>query len=166
MQRKPPTSGEFGRGEVLPVTGRRRANEADIPLDRHAARRRGAAAVEMALVLIFLMTLTIGTMQFAWIFLVRHGMLHACREGARAYGKHDATAAEVVARTQTTLTELFSADHSGDFTVASNTTGTDRIVTVTISSSTPWVSFGDVFGFMDSQPTLRARAIFRDEGNY
>ena len=45
--------------------------------------RRGASAVEFALVLPLLMVLLTGIIQFGWVFFIQFSMENAAREGAR-----------------------------------------------------------------------------------
>jgi Flp pilus assembly protein TadG len=47
-------------------------------------RERGAAAVEFALVLPILLTLTLGAIDFGWFFYIDQLVTNAAREGARA----------------------------------------------------------------------------------
>jgi Flp pilus assembly protein TadG len=49
-----------------------------------AARDRGAAAVEFALMIPILLSLVMGMIDFAWYFYVDHVITNAAREGARA----------------------------------------------------------------------------------
>ena len=44
---------------------------------------RGAAAVELAVVLPLLLTLVFGIIEFGWVFMVRETLTNASREGAR-----------------------------------------------------------------------------------
>jgi Flp pilus assembly protein TadG len=127
--------------------------------------RRGVTAVETAIVAPFLMLLLIGFMQFGWMFLVRHAMLHCCRDSARAMAVQGATAAQAQARAQALLTDFFGASYAGSFTVSATQQANDVRVTVTIPTSTAWVSFGDVFGLTSGQ-TMTATVAFRDEDSY
>lgn len=53
-------------------------------LRRGKARQRGAAAVEFALVLPFLLMMVLGAIDWGWYFFVREVVTNAAREGARA----------------------------------------------------------------------------------
>ncbi len=44
---------------------------------------RGAAAVELAVVLPLLLTLVFGIIEFGWVFMVRETLVNSSREGAR-----------------------------------------------------------------------------------
>ncbi len=50
---------------------------------RRAARRRGAAVVEFAVVLPLLLTVLFGIIEYGWVFMVRQTLQTAAREGAR-----------------------------------------------------------------------------------
>jgi Flp pilus assembly protein TadG len=52
--------------------------------NRHRQSRGGAHAVEFALILIPLLMLTLGIIDWGYLFFVRHTMYHAARESARA----------------------------------------------------------------------------------
>ena len=54
-------------------------------LERLAADRRGGAVVEFAVLLPFLMTMILGTIDFGRMFYVRHGLEYATEEAARYY---------------------------------------------------------------------------------
>ena len=153
---------------------RRRTPERTVP-----QKRRGVTAVETAIIILFLLTLVFGMMQFAWIFLVRHGMQHACREGARAYAVQGANAAQAAQRTNQVLQGLFGAGFAAEFAVTSGAGGNDRTVTVRIPTSSNFVSFGlpDLLtslcapqgGQFDREqdiPMLHAQASFRDEATF
>ncbi|MEX2287854.1 MAG: TadE family protein [Planctomycetaceae bacterium] len=127
---------------------------------RWSRKRRGVAAVEMAIVLPFFMLLLTGFMQFAWIFLVRHSMLHAAREATRAYSVQDATAAQAMQRAQNVL-QTFGYTVS-EFTVSSNLAGNDVSVTISIPMSSPQVAIVDPFNLVGSG-TLTAVATMRTE---
>jgi Flp pilus assembly protein TadG len=53
-------------------------------LRRGKARQRGAAAVEFALLLPFLLMVVLGAIDWGWYFFVREVVTNAAREGARA----------------------------------------------------------------------------------
>ena len=64
--------------------------------------RRGATAVETALVLIPLLTFVLGIFEFGRLFMVRNLAANACREGARYAVVHtyDKTTAQIQAQVQ------------------------------------------------------------------
>lgn len=127
---------------------------------RRGRRLRGVAAVELAIVLPFFMLLLTGFMQFAWVFLVRHSMLHAAREGARAYAVQDATAQQAEQRATQVLQTLGLSGQ--EFQVTSGAAGRDMTVTVTAPMSAPQVSIVDPFNLL-GDGTLTASVTMRDE---
>ena len=62
-------------------------------------QRRGAAAVELALVMPILLTVVFGVIQYGMVIHTRHLMVYAAREAARSYavGESDSDAAETLA---------------------------------------------------------------------
>jgi Flp pilus assembly protein TadG len=63
----------------------------------HPSRRRGLALVEMALILPLLLLLTIGVIEYSWLFLASQKITNAARQGARVGVRADATSADVSA---------------------------------------------------------------------
>jgi zona occludens toxin (predicted ATPase) len=141
--------------------------------------RRGVTAVETAIIILFLLTLIIGMMQFAWMFMVRHAMQHACRESARVYAVQGATAAQAADRANQLLQGFFGAGFAGEFSVTPGATGNDRTVTISIPTSSNLLTFGlpdlltslcaaqgGQFDRAQDIPTLNAGASFRDEASF
>jgi len=62
---------------------------------RSSQVRRGAALIEMALVLLLLLTLTFAILEYGWLFLKSHHISNAARQGARIAARPDATQADV-----------------------------------------------------------------------
>ena len=91
--------------------------------------RRGAAAVELALVMPILLTVVFGVIQYGMVIHTRHVMVYAAREAARSYavGESDADEAETLA-----LNRL--SDTPFSYTVAVTEPGSgESDVTVSIS---------------------------------
>lgn len=93
-------------------------------LRRGKARQRGAAAVEFALVLPFLLMMVLGTIDWGWYFFVREVVTNAAREGARA-------GAVATAANPTQAAE----DIAGNYLTNFGLTGTPTVA-VNLSSST------------------------------
>ena len=70
------------------------------------ANRRGATAVEMALVAPFLVAIFLGITQFGSTLFTRHTMIQAAREGARELAIEGATEAEAEAATEAYLASM------------------------------------------------------------
>ncbi len=69
-------------------------------------RRRGAVAVEMALVTPLLLTLVFGIIQYGWMMTVRQGLVSASREGARIAALQGATDQQINDRVNSYLQPL------------------------------------------------------------
>ncbi|HJM49098.1 MAG TPA: TadE family protein [Alphaproteobacteria bacterium] len=92
-------------------------------------QRRGAAAVELALVMPVLLTVVFGVIQYGLVIHTRHVMVYAAREAARCYvvDECDAGAAEALA-----LNRLSDTPFGYTVTVTEPEEG-DSDVTVSIS---------------------------------
>ncbi len=53
-------------------------------------RNRGAALAEMAIVLVLLLLVTLGALEYGWLFVVMHRLTNAARQGARIEARLDA----------------------------------------------------------------------------
>jgi len=67
-------------------------------------KRRGAALIEMALVLLLLLTLTFAILEYGWLFLKSHHISNAARQGARVAARPDATQEDVEAAVLAAMT--------------------------------------------------------------
>lgn len=125
-------------------------------------RRRGAAAVEMAVVMPVLFTLVFGIIEFGWMLAVQNTLVHAAREGTRvgALVGHDAS--DMAARVVEMLTPMGLQDKvSKNYIEATND---DPTVGVELSVRRSQISLlGNFFGFADG--TMRASAYMRKEGS-
>jgi Flp pilus assembly protein TadG len=66
-----------------------------LPARRLSASRRGAAAVEMAIILPLLAMMILGLMEYGWVFLKVSQVNMAARQGVRVAVRPDATEADV-----------------------------------------------------------------------
>lgn len=126
-------------------------------------KERGAAAVEFALVLIPLMLILMGTIDFGYYFFMRAIVTNAAREGARA-GAISATPGGVTtAQNYLTGVGLPSATVSTAVTDCSTTTPGACCVQVDY----PMPNGGSLSGFLSHFVTMpayaRARAVMRLE---
>ncbi|MDP6689752.1 MAG: TadE/TadG family type IV pilus assembly protein [Alphaproteobacteria bacterium] len=110
--------------------------------------RRGAIAIEFALILPVLLLILFGIVEFGAIMFTRHVMFYSAREAARAYvtGIADSTEAAV------TIAEdlLSEGNANGTFTVTATTSGlgtTSALITINIE--TPMVDAALVNAFPD-----------------
>ncbi len=122
---------------------------------------RGAAVVEMAIVLPLLLSLLFGIIEFGWLFTVRHTMVNAAREGARLGVLQGVESSDVVSRVNQYLEPMgLSGKASVSFTDA---TDDDPTVTVDVTVPRDDVSlFGSFFGFVGG--TVEGSASMRKEG--
>lgn len=124
-------------------------------------QRRGAVAVEMAVVTPLMLTMLFGIIEFGWVFSVRHTMINAAREGARLGSLQGVEMYEVEDRVRDLLQPM-GLDSKVSVNVAAPT---DEVpyVEVDLSVNYNQISLvGDYFGFGNS--TLTAEASMRREG--
>ena len=74
------------------------------------SRRKGLAVVETALVFPLILLLTLGVIEYGWLFLKVHQTTNAARNGARLAVTADATQAEVLAEIAGLMNEAGMSD--------------------------------------------------------
>ncbi len=124
----------------------------------------GIAAVEMALVLPFLLMLLAGIIDFGAMFFLQNNMISAARGSARALAFQSVTATEAEQMAQDSL-----VNWSATFTVnaeepdPSDPTDTDVVVTITvpIADAAPVGLVADIIGITG---TMEARIAMPQEG--
>jgi len=100
--------------------------------------RRATAAVEMAVVTPFLLTLLFGIIEFGWVFSVRQALVTAAREGARTAALPGSEVADVQARIEDFLRPMgLVSKYHWELTRASPETGDAEVVRL-------WVAYQDV----------------------
>jgi Flp pilus assembly protein TadG len=77
-----------------------------VKLAQGKMRRWGAAAVEMAVVTPFLLTMLFGIIEYGWVFTVRQCLTNAAREGARTAALPGSTDADVYNRSRAVLNPM------------------------------------------------------------
>lgn len=124
-------------------------------------RRRGAVAVELAVVAPLLFAVLFGIIEFGWLFTVQHTMVNAAREGARLGVLQGITVEEVEVQTLSFLEPMGLQDK---VTIAiTEATPGDPFVTVQVTVPREDVSLvGDFFGFVSG--TMQGGATMRKEG--
>lgn len=124
-------------------------------------KRRGAVAVEMAVVTPVLLAMLFGIIEFGWMFTAQHTMVNAAREGARYGALQGTTSTEIVARVQQFLQPM---GLDGDVTInVTEATVADPIVTVQVTAPRDQISLvGNFFGFQGG--TVEGTASMRKEG--
>lgn len=140
-------------------------------LGRGKARQRGAAAVEFALVLPFLLMMVLGTIDWGWYFFVREVVTNAAREGARAGAVATAAnptqAAEDIARNFITNfgltgTPTVAANLSSPIIGATAVTTMSVTVTYPVGSLTGFTSLSQYASLVPAN--VQAQAQMRREG--
>ncbi len=156
------------RGLTIPAerprsVGRWRPNSA-----RGRRDRRGAAAVELAVVSPLLVLILLGIVQFGCIFFTRQTMVHAAREGIRHIAVEGATAAE---GTQVTEDYLDTFGINGAIITAQNAykgngnSAAARQVTMQVELPAENASLlGDVLGLFSSESRITVDLSMRKEG--
>lgn len=125
-------------------------------------RRRAAAAVEMAVVTPFLITMIFGIIEFGWMFTVKNTMLNAVREGARVGALQGSTYSDIQTRIDQFLTPL-SLNGSVTYSIV-EATDDDPIVSVSLSIPQAQVSIvGNYFNWLLTGD-ITATASMRKEG--
>lgn len=74
---------------------------------------KGAALIEMALVILILFLLTFGAIEYGWLFLKAQEITHVAREAARTGCVDGATTEDVVNSINATMTAVGMADMIG-----------------------------------------------------
>lgn len=128
---------------------------------RMGKKRRGAVAVELAVVTPVMLAMLFGIIEFGWLFTVQHTMVNAAREGARFGSLEGVESSEVTSKVQQYLTAV-GIDQTATIAVTDATTD-DPTVTVRVTIPRDDVSLvGNFFGF--SGGTLEGLASMRKEG--
>jgi Flp pilus assembly protein TadG len=109
-------------------------------------RERGAAAVEMALVLPVLVLLVLGIIDFGRVFNAQQTLTYAARSGARVMVLQNSSSAAITAAQNASST--LGALPSSSFTVSPSTCSTGTQVTFTVSYTFKGTGF---FGSMPLQ---------------
>lgn len=131
-------------------------------LIRHRKRRnqrRGAAVTELAICLPLLLLLVLGIVEWGSVMFVRNNMLHAAREGCRAYAVRDVGHDGAIAVTQNRLTGM-----NYNFTVTAspeNSTADERWVEITTTYDD--IAMGDPLKLFTNKNDMTIRVTMRRE---
>ncbi|MEM1012157.1 MAG: TadE/TadG family type IV pilus assembly protein [Planctomycetota bacterium] len=139
--------------------------------NNHRRRRKGSITLEAAMVFPLLLTIFFVTIEFSWMFYVRHTISNAAREGARVAIIPGSTTAEVNAAVESAVRRggLNSASYSHALTSGGSAVGSLDSVAggsqVTVEITAPWSQFS-VFnsGFGVWGNDITAEATMRREG--
>lgn len=117
--------------------------------------RRGVSLVESAFMIPILMSLIFGAIEFGSVLHMRHTMLHAAREAARALAVQGGSPSQAVSIARTMLPSSEDLDFEINATQPS-LYAQQRNVEVEISLPFKQASLGDMFGiFGDDDMTIR-----------
>jgi Flp pilus assembly protein TadG len=127
-------------------------------IERH--RRRGLAAVEMALLLPLLLLLLLGLIEYGWVFFALHVTSSAAREGCRVAVTQSATSAQV----QTTIQSRMASGGFNSFTAvypnpSGHPAGSDYAVEITLAYQSI-----TSFPLIPVPGQLFSRVVMRKEG--
>ncbi len=126
-------------------------------------QRRGAAVVEMAVVMPLLITLLFGIMEFGHRFMVYQTLIQAAREGCRVAVLQGSTDADIRARVGSYMTAAGLPNYTVTLTRA---TQADPTETVRVSVNKADVTLlGTFFGASMTQGQMGSTCSMRKEGS-
>ncbi len=139
---------------------------------RRSSRRRGAITLEAAMIFPILLMIFFSSVEFAWMFYVRHTVSNAAREGVRAAIVPDASSSDVADAVDAAMARgglpniTFSQQlKSGTSSISSPSTVAPGS-SVTLEVTAPWSQFSTlntgVSGFWVSD--IKVSATMRREG--
>ncbi len=128
--------------------------------------RRGAALVEMALVLPLLVVLTFGVLEYGWLFLKASQVNNAARNGARYAVSPDVTSeGQIAAHTRKLLDDAGIPGASATVSVSpSATPGPGNIVTVQVTVPYDTVKLFGLSALLPTPTNLRSSVGMAKEG--
>ena len=134
--------------------------------------QRGAAVLEMAIVVLLILYLTFGAMEYGFLFYREHQITNAARSGVRLAVLPYSTLTQVQTYVGTMMTQHGFA--SGDYTVTVSSGGTtltdislDAIGVgdpLQLNISVPYEKAGLKIGLVPTPSTLQASATMAKEG--
>ncbi len=125
-------------------------------------RGRGLALTEMALVLPLLLWLTLGAIEYGWIFLKMQQVTGASREGARVGATPDAVGADVTNAVNDVMT---AANISGHSTTVAPGVGIATGATLTVTVTVPYTNVQLIATpFLPTPTNLTASTSMAKEG--
>jgi Flp pilus assembly protein TadG len=127
---------------------------------------RGTALVEMAIVLLLLMLLTLGAIEYGWMFLKQEQLTNAARQASRLASTPDATTAQVTSQITTAMSSYGMGSTGYTTTLTPTNIGTaTRGQTVTVKISVAYNKVGITnFSLLPMPTTLSATLSMEKEG--
>jgi Flp pilus assembly protein TadG len=152
---------------------------AAVPIRKRIARRGGNAVLEMALILPILLGLTFGSVEYGYALFVKHAMVGAARDGARAAIVAGANSTSIQAAvdaamqsagfTQSQYTRPVTIEmlHNGSYSTGWTSAAPGDGIRVTVQAQ--WGTIGiDVLptwlGGIDDNKALATAVVMRKEG--
>lgn len=111
-------------------------------MSRRPRSERGAAVVDIVLVLVVLVPLVLGILQVALVMHVRNTLASAAAEGARVAAARGATSADGVARTRSQIDDAVAGRFAGDIDVRRVVVGGVATIEVVVHASVPALGLG------------------------
>lgn len=136
------------------------------PANRSVRRRRGTALVEMAISMLLLLLVTLGAVEYSWLFLKQEQIANAARQAARLAATPDATNAMVTSEITTLMAQygLSGSGYTTTFTPADvATAATGGTVEVQISVNYSKITITN-FGMLPLPTTLSGIVTMIKEG--
>ena len=134
----------------------------DHPLTYGRRRRRGAAMVEMALVLPILIGLTFGAIEYGWMFFRASQVNQAARHGTRTAVRPAATAEEIEAAVTAVMSDAGFGTSDYSFTVTPTGGAADVGDEVTVAVTANYSPIGG--GLVPTPDTVFGTATMAKEG--
>lgn len=127
---------------------------------------RGTSAVELAVTLLILMLITLGAVEYGWLFLKQEQVVNAARQAARIAATPDATNTTVTAEITTLMSNygLASSGYTTTLTpsnIATATTGSTVSVGISLNYSKIGITH---FTSLPLPSTLSATVAMEKEG--
>ena len=126
------------------------------------ANVKGAAVVELAVVLPLLLTIVFGIIEFGWVFMVRETLVNASREGCRVAVLQGSTQQDIMDRVADSMAGAGLSGYSVQIT-----TSTPSNPTETVKVLIPYGEVSLLGGYFFGGSTdfnLTATTIMRKEG--
>ena len=127
--------------------------------------RRGIALIEMAIVLPVLILMTLGLIEYGWMFLQAQQITNAARQGARVGATIDAGAADVVTAISNAMTNAGLSSSGYQVTVTpSDVSGLGVGESFTVNVSVTYANIGLDMPLVPTPVTLQSTVSMMKEG--
>lgn len=112
--------------------------------------RRGAAAVEMAIVSPILLAMLFGIVEYGWVFMLQSNVTNAardaCRVGILPYADNATADAAIKVRFASAIAGTGLTEGTGYSVQITRATGANNVQTVTVTARVPWAKASLVGG--------------------